>query len=64
MEFLGGMAHVKSCFGPFGARQVHDLRQTYHRLINRFGYTRWYSYVMRLKWKLVLVYLEIVLIMM
>jgi len=38
MELLGDMGHVESCFGPFGdgvsvsARQVHGLRQTYHRL--------------------------------
>jgi hypothetical protein len=36
----------------------------YHRLTNRFGCTRWYSEVMRLKWKLVSVRLEIVLILM
>jgi hypothetical protein len=36
------------------------LHQTYHRLINCFGCTRWYSKVMRLKWMLVLFYLEIV----
>jgi hypothetical protein len=37
------------------------LRQTYHRVINRFRHTQWYSKVTRLKWKLVSVYLEIVL---
>jgi hypothetical protein len=31
---------------------------------NCFGRTRWYSLVMILKWKLILVYLEIVLILM
>ena len=30
---------------------------------NRFGRNRWYAYVTRLKWKLISVYLEIVLIM-
>jgi hypothetical protein len=35
----------------------------YHRLKNHFGHTRWYFKVMRLKWKLVSVYLEIVLIL-
>jgi hypothetical protein len=39
------------------------LCQTYHRLVNRFGHTQWNSKVMRLKWKLVLVYLGIVLIL-
>jgi hypothetical protein len=40
------------------------LCQTYHRLIYNFACTRWYSEVTRLKWVLVLVYLEIVLILM
>ena len=39
------------------------MRQTYHRLINRFGRIRWYSKVTRLKWKLNSVYWEIVLIL-
>jgi hypothetical protein len=39
------------------------LHQTYHRLSNRFGHTQWYSEVTRLKWKLVLVRLEIVLLL-
>jgi hypothetical protein len=61
---------LKSRFGPFrddvsiGAREVHSLRQTYHRLQNRFGHTRLYSEVMRVKWVLVLVRLEKVLILM
>ena len=33
-------------------------------LRNHFGRYRWYSYVTRLKWKLILVHLEIVLILM
>ena len=58
MELLGDVGHVESRFGPVadsvsvvsvGARQVHGLRQMYHRLRNRFGRTRWYSKVMRLK---------------
>jgi hypothetical protein len=42
MELLGDMGHVKSCFDPFGdsvsvgARLMHGLRQTYHRLENHF----------------------------
>jgi hypothetical protein len=36
------------------------LRQTYHRLKNHFGSTRWFYYVMRLKWKVGSVHLEIV----
>jgi hypothetical protein len=43
MELLGDVGHVDSSFGPFrdgasvSARKVHGLRQTYHRLRNRFG---------------------------
>ena len=49
MVLLGDVGHVESGFGPFedsvsiGARKVHGLRQTYHRLINRFGRIQWYS---------------------
>ena len=49
MELLRDVGHVESGFGPFGdsvsigARKVHGLRQTYHRLINRFGRIQWYS---------------------
>jgi hypothetical protein len=43
---------------------VYGLCQTYHRLINHFGRTQWYSYVTRLRWKVISVYLEIVLILM
>jgi hypothetical protein len=63
------MGHVKSHFGLLrdsvsaGTRQVYSLRQTYHRLRNRFGCTGWYSYVAKLKWKLILVHLEIMLIL-
>ena len=39
------------------------MHQTYNRLRNRFGHTQWYFKVMRLKWKLDSVYLEIVLIL-
>jgi hypothetical protein len=39
------------------------LRQMYHRLRNRFGHTRWYSWVTRLKWQLILVRLDIVVIL-
>jgi hypothetical protein len=40
MELLGDVGHVESHFGPFGdsvsvgARYVHGLRRTYHRLRN------------------------------
>jgi hypothetical protein len=57
MELVGDMGHVESCFGPFrdsvsvsvSEINVLGLRQTYHRLWNHFGRTRWYSYVMRLE---------------
>jgi hypothetical protein len=35
----------------------------YHRVRNRFGRTRWYSKLTRLKWKLVSDYFGIVLIL-
>jgi hypothetical protein len=38
------------------------LHQTYHRLRNCFGCTGSYSWVTRLKWKLVSVHLETVLV--
>ena len=49
MELLGDVGHVESHFFLFGdsvsvsARQVHGLRQTYHRLKNHFGRTLWDS---------------------
>jgi hypothetical protein len=42
MELLGAMGHVESHFGPSRdsvsvvVRQVHSLRQTYHKLRNHF----------------------------
>jgi hypothetical protein len=38
------------------------LCQTYHIIRNCFGCTGWYSWVTRVKWKLVLVRLETVLV--
>jgi hypothetical protein len=35
----------------------------YHRLGNWFGHTQWYSLVIRFKWKLVLIRLEMILIL-
>ena len=69
MVLLGCEAQLEPRFGPFGdsanldARSVHGLRRTYHRLKNHFGCTKWNSYVTWLKWKLVFVRLEIVLIL-
>jgi hypothetical protein len=36
----------------FSARKVHGLCLMYHGPGNHFGHTRWYSYVMYVKWKL------------
>jgi hypothetical protein len=49
MELLGDVGHVESRFSPFGGsvsvgtRNVHYLHQTYRRLLNLFGRTRWNS---------------------
>jgi len=62
----GGQEEAR--FDPFGdsinlvARLVHDLPRMYHVHGNRFGHTEWYSEVMYVKWKLVLVRFEIVLV--
>jgi hypothetical protein len=67
MELLGDVGHVESHFGPFrngvsvGVRLVYGLRQTYHRLGNHFGCTRWNSKVMWVMSNLVSVHLEMVL---
>jgi hypothetical protein len=56
MKLQGDVGHVESHYFSFGdnvsvgARQVHSLRQTYHRLKNHIVRTRWYSEVTRLKW--------------
>jgi hypothetical protein len=66
MVLLGDEAQMESRFNLFGdsvsfsAREVHSLRQMYHSLRNHFGRTGWYSYLTRLKWKLILVRLDIV----
>ena len=70
MELLGDVGHVESQFFPFGdsvsvgARWVHCLRQTYHRLRHHFGCNRSYHKLTGLKWKVVSVLSDIVLIMM
>jgi hypothetical protein len=46
MELLGDVGHVEARFGLFrdsanlDTRNVHGLRQTYHRLENHFGHTQ------------------------
>ena len=68
MELLGCTGQVEARFSPFGdcvdlnARLMHGLRQMHYRLRNHFGCTRWYSDVMWVKWILVLVHLQIVLV--
>ena len=65
---LGELSQVEARFTPFGdsvnigARYVYGLRQMHHRLRNHFGCTRWYSDITWVKWGLVSVHLEIVLI--
>jgi hypothetical protein len=64
MVLLGHEAQLVARFGPFrdsanlDTRSVHSLRRTKHSLRNRFGRTRWYSKVTRLKWKLISVLLD------
>jgi hypothetical protein len=56
IELPGDAGQVERHFGLFGdsnnlsARQGYGLCQTYHRLENHFGRTRWYSYVTWIKW--------------
>jgi hypothetical protein len=56
-----------SSFSPFGDSvnldvwYMHGLRRTYHELENHFWRNRWHSYMTWVKWKLVSVHLEIVL---
>ena len=70
MELLGDVVHVESCSVRLEKVLVlvQDrctvLHQMYHRLIYCLGRTRWYSKVMKLNWKLILVRLEIELILM
>jgi hypothetical protein len=66
MILLGDEAQVNACFGLFGdsanldARQLHGLRQTYRRLINYFGHTRWISSVTLVMWNLISIHFETV----
>ena len=68
MILLYDVGQVEGCFGPFGdsvnlnARKVLGLHRMYHRHGNHFRLIRWYSNVMLVKWKLIFVHLEIVLI--
>jgi hypothetical protein len=68
MKLLGDVGYVESFFSTFGdsvsvgARQVNDLRQTYHKLRNHFGRTQWNYFVTWVKWNLISVRVEIVLV--
>jgi hypothetical protein len=70
MELVTDVGRVESRFSPFGdsvsvsARLEHGLLRTYHRQRNCFRRSRSDSYVMRLKWNLDSVRLEIVLLLM
>ena len=69
MVLLGDEAQVDARFGLFGdsanldARLVQVLHRMYPGPENHFGRTRWNSKVTRLKWNLVAVHLEIVLVL-
>jgi hypothetical protein len=68
MVLLRDMGPVEAHIGTFGDNVNHDvrsmngLRRMYHRLRNHFGCTRWYSYVTWVKWKVVSIHLETMLI--
>jgi hypothetical protein len=70
MDLQGDVGQMEAHLGPFGdgvnlhTRLVHSLRRTCNRLKNCFGHTRWNSKVMWVKWKLILVRLEIMSISM
>jgi hypothetical protein len=65
MKLLGDVGHVKSHFGLFGVgvSAVYDRCIVFTKHRNHFGHTRRFSLVTRLKWKLVSVCMEIVLIL-
>jgi hypothetical protein len=66
-RLLGDEAQVKARFRPFGdsatlgARLVHGLCRTYHRLENSIGGTRWNSLVTWVTWNVVSIYFETLL---
>jgi hypothetical protein len=61
MGLLGDEAQVEAWLCLFGdratldARLVHDLRQTYRRLRNSIGGTRWNSYLTWVRLKIVII---------
>jgi hypothetical protein len=68
MILLRDVRQVEARFGPFGhsvnldTRWVHGLCGTSNRLRNHFTHSLWNSYVTWVKWKLVSVHLETMLI--
>jgi hypothetical protein len=70
MELLGDVALVESRFCPFGdsvsagATEVHDLRQTNHKLRKPFWTHPMNSLVTWVMWNLISVHLGTVLILM
>jgi hypothetical protein len=69
MVLLGEEAQVDARFGLFGdsanldARLVHYLHRTYHRLGNRSGRARWFSYVTLVMWNLISIHLVTVVVL-
>jgi hypothetical protein len=67
-RLLGDEAQVEARFCLFGdsatlgARLVHGLCRTYHRLIYSFGCTQWNSIVTWVVWNPILARLDIVLV--
>jgi hypothetical protein len=68
MDLLGDVGPMEANSSPFEdsvnlhKRLVHSLRRTCNNLKNCFGHTQWNSMVMWVKWKLISVSFEIVLI--
>jgi hypothetical protein len=68
MVLLRDVGPVEARINPFGdnvnlnARSVHGLRRMYHRLRNHFERIRWYSYMTCVKWKVISIHLETMLI--
>ena len=60
MELLGDTGHIES---RLGVRQVHGLRQTYHRLRYCFGCTQLNFLVMWVMWNLASFRLETLLVL-
>ena len=69
MVLLGDVGEVEACFSPFGdsinldASLVHSLHRTRNRFGSHFGCTRWNSKATWVKWKLIFLRLETVLIL-